>query len=391
MEIRFVLRHNLRDQARPATIYCRITLDGVRAGDFSTFEHVIPDQWHAKGQVVTAGTPEATLTNEALANTRNALREILNRFLREDTQPTANRIKAEFLRKDSPARTLLQILEALIERKTLLKRAKGTLDANRYKRGNLEAFMKATGRYRMLPGEFNEKLADEFEFWLRSNLPSCGAEHVAKHLQLVKETLKLAVRLGDIARSPLEFLSLKREKPKRPLFLSLSELRRLASLQLVVPALQRTADLFVFCCFTGLAYEDLTSFDASTHIRVGVDGLDWIYKRRGKTDEQAILPLFEGARRILEKYGYQLPYIRNDHFNNFLKQVAAIAGLPEGITTHTARKTAANLWHNEAGLPMDDVALMMGHADPETTRKYYVQSNPVRIVEAAGRLRGLLS
>jgi integrase/recombinase XerD len=392
MEILFVLRLNPRDKTKLATIYCRLTLEGQRAGDFSTFEHVLPDEWHAKGQLVISGTEEARLTNEALSGIRNDLKGIYNRLkIDPEVSLSAVGIKAEYLRKEIPSRTFADVFMLLMERKKLLKRAKGTIDGNFYKFSNLKAFLKAKGKEKLLPGQFTETVADEFEFWLRGNLPSCGIEHVAKHLQLVKETLKLAVKLGDINRNPLEALTLKRGKPKKSVFLTLQELRLLEASSFVNPTLQMTADVFIFCCYTGLSYNELNSFSPEVDIRPGIDGHRWIYKSRGKTDEQAVLPLFDGAKRILAKHSNNLPYIRNDHYNNYIKQVVAIVGLNIHVTTHTARKTAANIWHNEGGLPMDDVALMMGHADPETTRKYYVQTDSRKLAEAADRLRILLA
>lgn len=387
MEIRFVLRLNQSDKTKSATIYCRIILNGHRAGDFSTFEHVLPQDWHSKGQVVVSGTTESQLTNQALQNIRNGLKEIYNQL---SPPITAARIKASYLQKDQPSRTFLELLQQLIERKQILKRAKGTIRANWYKYANLEQFLKEKAQERLLAGEFSEKVADQLEFWLRGNLPTCGTEHVAKHLQLVKEALQLAVKLGDIPRSPLEYLALKREKPKKPIFLTLDQLRRLENFSFASLILQKTADLFVFCCYTGLSYEDLTSFSPDLHIRKGPDGEAWLYKHREKTDEQAILPFFAGAQRVLQKYRGKLPFIRNDHYNTYIKQAAAIVGLEIKITTHTARKTAANIWHNEGGLSLDDVALMLGHADPKTTRTYYVQTDSRKLLEAAGRLRKLL-
>jgi integrase len=234
-------------------------------------------------------------------------------------------------------------------------------------------------------------LADKFEFWLRANLPSCGVEHVAKHLQLAKEVLKLAVKMEEIRYNPLLYLDIKRGKPKKTVFITLSELRSLEVIRFASPVLQQTADLLIFTCYTGLAYEDLKTFSAQTHLRQGMDGEQWIYKARGKTDVLAVLPLFEPARRILDKYEGKLPYLRNDHYNRYLKQVAAIAGLPVSITTHVGRKTAANLWHNEGGLTMEQVAAMLGHSDPETTRKYYVQTDPEKLLQASNRLKVLFA
>jgi hypothetical protein len=60
-------------------------------------------------------------------------------------------------------------------------------------------------------------------------------------------------------------------------------------------------DVFLFCCFTGLAFADVKKLKAS-EIRVGIDGNKWIFTNRRKTDTLSRIPILPIALEILEQY-----------------------------------------------------------------------------------------
>jgi hypothetical protein len=60
-------------------------------------------------------------------------------------------------------------------------------------------------------------------------------------------------------------------------------------------------DIFVFCCYTGLAYADVEKL-ASNQIGRGMDGKPWIFTERAKTETATRVPLLSPALALLEKY-----------------------------------------------------------------------------------------
>ena len=54
--------------------------------------------------------------------------------------------------------------------------------------------------------------------------------------------------------------------------------------------LEQVRDIFIFCCFTGLAYIDVQQL-RSDHLGIGIDGNKWIFKNRQKTDTRSKIPL----------------------------------------------------------------------------------------------------
>ncbi len=55
-------------------------------------------------------------------------------------------------------------------------------------------------------------------------------------------------------------------------------------------------------------------------------------------------------------------------------------------TPYTLRHTAA-VWMAEAGVPMAEIAQLMGHDDNATTEKHYARFSPTFLRRAANALR----
>jgi len=136
--------------------------------------------------------------------------------------------------------------------------------------------------------------------------------------------------------------------------------------------LERVRDFFVFCCYTGLGYQDAANFRKNDIVRE--DGEMFIQNPRLKTDETAIVLLFDEALNILEKYGYELPVISNQKTNDFLKIIAAAVGIDKNknLVSHCARHTYAVLLLNK-GMRMETVSRCLGHSSPKTTMETYAR------------------
>jgi integrase len=65
--------------------------------------------------------------------------------------------------------------------------------------------------------------------------------------------------------------------------------------------LLQVRDVFVFCCYTGLSYADVQKLKRS-EIATGIDGEQWIFTIRQKTDISSRIPLLPVALRILKRY-----------------------------------------------------------------------------------------
>jgi integrase len=89
-------------------------------------------------------------------------------------------------------------------------------------------------------------------------------------------------------------------------------------------------DIFLFCCYTGLAYADIYKLKR-TEIVEGIDGGKWITTKRQKTDTPSRIPILPMAMEIMEKYedhpqceneNRVLPVLSNQKMNSYLKEIA---------------------------------------------------------------------
>ncbi|WP_430682163.1 site-specific integrase [Maribacter halichondriae] len=157
-----------------------------------------------------------------------------------------------------------------------------------------------------------------------------------------------------------------------------AELRSIIEKELPLKRLDQVRDIFVFCCFTGLAYVDVRRL-SKIHIVFGMDGNRWIKINRSKTNSRSIIPLLPAAQKILSKYvnhtqksmnGLLLPVISNQKTNVFLKEIATLCNIEKNLTFHLARHTFATTVTLANGIPIESVSKMLGHQSLKTTQIY---------------------
>lgn len=151
-------------------------------------------------------------------------------------------------------------------------------------------------------------------------------------------------------------------------FLNKEELKRMEETPLEDLCLDRVRDMFLFCCYTGLAYADLSKFDFNEAIYS--DGMYRIRDYRTKTGTEYNISLVKKAMDILEKYNYQLPIISNQKYNAYLKVVGSFCEIKKRLTSHVARHTFATTVTLGNGVRIEVVSKMLGHTNIQTTQIY---------------------
>ena len=173
------------------------------------------------------------------------------------------------------------------------------------------------------------------------------------------------------------------------IFLTNEELDKLEEHRFTQPRLQLVKDLFIFCCYTGLAYHEMSNLKKE-HIIKGFDGNEWIQMKREKTGKIISVPLLPKAKAVLDKYDevvdYALPRFSNQKINSYLKEIAEIVGINKPISHHMARKTFAStvLLYND--VPMEIVSELLGHSSMKITQEYYGKVIQKRVSEEMERL-----
>ena len=148
--------------------------------------------------------------------------------------------------------------------------------------------------------------------------------------------------------------------------------------QFVSDRVVQVRDIFVFCCYTGLAYADVKKLKRN-EITAGIDGQQWIFTSRQKTDTASRIPLLTAALQIMRKYehhpecvdqGKLLPVLSNQKMNSYLKEIADVCGINKELTFHIARHTFATTVTLANGVSIESISKMLGHTNIRTTQHY---------------------
>jgi site-specific recombinase XerD len=136
--------------------------------------------------------------------------------------------------------------------------------------------------------------------------------------------------------------------------------------------------MFVFSCFTGLAYIDVFNL-SKANIIIGIDGEKWISTHRQKTESASKIPILAVTQQIIDKYQNHpqclsnnklLPILSNQKMNAYLKELADLCNINKELTFHIARHTFATTVTLTNGVPIESVSKMLGHKDLRTTQHY---------------------
>lgn len=216
----------------------------------------------------------------------------------------------------------------------------------------------------------------EYEFWLKS-VRNCAHNTTMKYLANFKKIVLICVKNGWLSKDPFYGYKLSKKEVIRE-FLSEEELQVMAEKQFGNKRLEQVRDIFLFCCYTGLAYADIYKLKRS-EIRLGIDGRKWIFTSRQKTDTLSHIPLLPVSLTILEKYadhsecmnnGRLLPVLSNQKMNSYLKEITDVCVITKELTFHIARHTFATTVTLNNGVPIETVSKMLGHTNLRTTQHY---------------------
>jgi len=321
----------------------------------STGVKVYSDQWSDKTLV--KNRKDALQLNEQINITLNKVRECINELYKTSGDFFFDKFKALFEASDNKIGSFIDFVADRIE-----------------KRGNRESTQKQHWVFHgslvdfALIQTFNDVTIvniNKYEDWLRQK--GITQTTIYAYMKRFKVYVAEALKFGLIEKNPFVGVHYDRGKAKGRKYLTELELRALKEVELN-PTLDKVRDVFLFMCYTSLAYADAQKFDFKRDV-FEKDGKLVFQDTRQKTDEEYFIVLNRQAIGILEKYEYKLPVFANQRMNDYLKVIAQFANIKKPITTHYARHTAACLALNN-GIRMETVSKMLGHANIKTTQIY---------------------
>ncbi|HZK94531.1 MAG TPA: site-specific integrase, partial [Prolixibacteraceae bacterium] len=372
----FYIKRNEPKKDGRVVIMVRITINGIRS-QFSSKLLVQPEQWDSKNERVKGLVAEARNLNRLLENIGSSLNVHYNKFMSIDGHVTPERLKNIFLGLEEQEQTIISFFDKYNDQYKLKVGTTSTHKTyTRYllTRERLVEFMKQ--RYNLSDMPINEmtvSFIDEFYLYIRNNT-ECNHNSSLKFLQRFRTILYFAKNNGLSFNDPFGSFRFRYDKVNRG-YLDQDELDILYTKKFPSVRLSQVRDIFIFSCYTGLAYVDVFEL-TEDKIRKAFDGHLWIMTKRQKTDVNTNVRLLDIPLAILEKYkgkqknGKVLPVISNQKINDYLEEIADICGIGKKITFHVARHTFASTVALGNDVPMESIQSMLGHADIKTTQIY---------------------
>lgn len=362
-----------------APLYARITVNGKRAEMSLAIQFPIED-WNRKMNRANGKSREARILNEELDTIYTDLADCYKQLRKEGRFVTAQSVKARYLGTDHNNETLFGLYNYHYE-KNQFKLAPGTLKNYGGTKNYLKNFLFKKFKTDDIPLEYIQySFIVDFELFLRNpkNHLDKGKplknNGIMKHIERLNKLMGFAEKLGWIVKHPFEKYQLSYTKFKNR-FLTKKQLEAFESIELCGLKLKRVRDIFVFCCYTGLAYIDVKMLTEQS-IVMGIDGKKWLSLYREKSAEPVKIPLLDKARIILAKYeNFEdserlLPVCSNQKMNAYLKEIAALCEIDFKLTFHVARHTFATTVTLSNGVPIATVSKLLGHSKLSTTQIY---------------------
>ena len=370
MKVNFVVRKAKKKVDGQVPIEMTICVKGKRRY-ISTGRSVKPSEFNAKRQTV-KGNKEL---NEFLQALKARVLSIETTLLKKGVYVTIDTVLDVYrYGEEENTITFLQVFDVHTENINKKVKQKLVTDTtlSKYKvtRSYISRYMKTElKKDDILMREVSPSFVENLFIYLMSFMSNNTA---VQKMKQVKSVMRFAVEEGYIRVSPFKIV-LKKEK-KEVVPLTIEEVNKIRKKKIDIPRLAKIRDLFVFECFSGLAFSDLASLNEKD-FHIDEFGNKWIIKKRHKTNVVATIPLLPVALEILEKYNYKLPHLTNVKYNAYLKELGDICDIKKKLHSHLARHTWATILLNN-GMDMVSVSRCLGHANSKITESTYAKVLP---------------
>jgi len=356
-------------------IYLRITVDGKRK-EKSLNRSVKSCNWNASKQRVKGSSESVRVLNEYLNSEINKVysnrQELIHSKVKVTVESLMNKYKGVGERKHM----LIEIF------KNENKKNKNLLTTGTMKKYiSLLNHVKEFLKFQYKVSDMNIKEVDfqfvsSFDYYLRTE-KSVANNTTVKYVTTLKKIVKTALNNSWITKDPFLNYKVKKEKVETR-YLTMDEIQTIYSKEITIPRLEMVRDVFIFCCYTGLAYVDALKLE-SDNIVMGMDKNLWIAINRQKTNTPSNIPILPIAQTIIDKYknhpvalnsGKLLPVPSNQKMNAYLKEIGDICGIKKLLTSHLARHSFGCSVTLSNGVPIETISKMMGHSNLNITSHY---------------------
>ena len=322
---------------------------------FSTGVKVKTTQWSDASKMVIK-RKDADELNEIIQAYRARANEIISKMVKEDCCDL--NVVISQMNGEDEGTSFIEYCERRRNERKVCEHTKKRYDV-------FIKFLKTWGKIKSFQDCNVSKVRSMDEYLHRQDKAQCTIYDYHKYLKLF---INDAMIDGLIEQNPYKFLPFHIGKGEKQYVDCVTEeqFAAIKKLKLSTPHILHARDLFLFQCYTGLAYSDLASFDYASCEEIG--GKMFYHAKRTKTDTDFVFQLLKPALEILQKYDFKLPRMTNQKYNDYLKAIGQMVGV-DRLHTHMGRATAATLFLSK-GMPINIVARVLGHTTLRQTTRY---------------------
>lgn len=351
-------RKHVSSNTKEGLVQLEVLFKGVRRY-FSTGVKVTKNRWSRSGKVT--GCMDMIVMNRRIDEMKRMVDKYIVGLMENEEPFDFDRFKAWMVASDEQGIGFVDWVEKRIaERNDIRKSTK----RNHMK---LVALLRKIGNIRTF-ADVTKKNVLKMDTYLHST--GIRQTTIASYHKFMKTYVHDAMSSGLIEKDPYIGVKIDIGKSVWGRFLTVDEVNAIEKTEMPTESLKRVKDLFLFQCYTGLAYADLMRFDMSKAVKGEKYYL--VTDDRKKTGEGYTVVLMEKAMDILKKYDYKLPKMTCEQYNMRLKIMADSCGIEKPIASHFGRRTCGMLLLNY-GFPIEIVSKVLGHSNIKTTQQAYAK------------------
>lgn len=360
-------------------IYVRLTVDGIRL-EYSTKKFIEKSKWSVELSKMRGNTEQARSINNYLDLIKAKILDIQMELIHKNELISIANFKVRLFEDKKHERTLIPIFQDHNDQiKQLIGKeyAPGTLERYTTSLKHTKEFMEwKYGISDIEVTKIDHAFIMDYEFYLRT-VRNCANNTAVKYIKNFSKIIKICIANDWITKNPFANYKSKIRELERT-YLSEEDIQSLIEKDFASNRLELVRDIFLFSCFTGLAYIDVKNL-TTENITKGIDGDEWIFTHRQKTEAASKIPILPVTAMIIDKYSQTkecliqnklLPILSNQKMNAYLKEVATLCNINKELTFHMARHTFATTVTLTNGVPIESVSKMLGHKNLRTTQHY---------------------
>jgi integrase/recombinase XerD len=385
--VSFYIRQN-KNKRKDYNIYCCLKVQKDKPKELSIMSGIKREDWDIGKGMPKQSSDDLIKLSLHLDTIKSKLFTIYLDLRLKGEGVSAESVKNIYLGKGSSDYTILQLIDKAIE-KYKAELAPGSLKNYSATREYVEAFCKAKYKSGNVLLKFlTYAFIDELKTYilthpLKPNDP-CTNNGCMKHMERLKKMVTWAHEMSFIDKNVFASFKVKKKRYESRR-LHWAQLNVLEKKVLQNPMLDLVRDLFVFCCYTGMAPADLQRLKPH-QINPGSYGLTWLTYTRAKSSIPANVPLLSPALVVMEKHRWKegditratvFPLVTNKDLNANLKIIGEICDIGIPLNFYIARHTFATTITLAQGVPITSIKEMMGHDRIETTMTYARTDNSI--------------